>query len=281
MAERMVLQKLLHTELASAIVDDGYDQVGGFVISAGDAVDLRTPEALLHAYGYDQAPEFVDVVRFSVPPLARMKNPEDTGERSWPTYPLGFLHAGLVPVWVLDRTRYPYGAEYWRIRSDGEQKCMSAYAGASRGWRGAKGWRPPSQMVGPRARWRGKEYAADVVGDGVLLTVVGQQGPGDLAEAAAEEIRPDVWTGAVALDDCELFELMVNATARGERVRVLDSGRWGARVLLETDDEERAARFGAELADPAVFEAIVPVDELQDVETFHKMPAPESADSAP
>jgi hypothetical protein len=143
--------------------------------------------------------------------------------------------------------------------------------------RGAKGWRPPTQMVGTRALWRGKEYAADVVGDGVLLTAVGQVDPGDLADASAKEIRPEVWTGAVALEDCELFELMVYATVRGERVRVLDSGRWGARGLLETDEEDRAARLGAELHEPGVFEAIVPVPELQDVETFTREPAPETA----
>lgn len=277
MAERVVLQKLLHTEMAKAIVDDGYDQVGGYVVDAAAAAELRTPEAILHAYGYDQAPEFLDVVRFEVPPLAKLSKPEDSGERSWPTYPLGFLRGdAIVPVWVLERTRFPYGAEYWRIRSDGEQKCLSAYVGCARGWRGAQGWRPPSKFVGPLARWRDQEYFADVVGDGALLTAFGES-PGELAEAEAREIRPEVWAGAVSLDDCELFELLTFATARGERVRVIDSGPWGARVLLQTDDEDRAARFGAEASDQGVFEAIVPVAELEDSEAFTRTLAPDSA----
>lgn len=261
----VVLQKLLTSGLASALVDDGYDQVGGFVISAGDAAELTTPAALLHAYGFDQAPEFVDVVRFPMPLLATATAPVDDGERPWPTYPSGFLRgSSLVPVWWLSRTRYPYGAEYWRIRSDGEQKCLSAYDGASRGWRGARGWRAPSRMVGTRARWRGQEYVADVVGDGALLTALDPAGPGPLVDVAAEEIRPGVWTGAVPLSECDLFELVVSATVRGERVRVLDSGSWGARVLLETDAEDRAARVGADLVEPGVFEAVVPVSELAD-----------------
>jgi hypothetical protein len=274
MTGTVVLQKLLTGALASALVDDGYEQVGGFVISAGDAADLTTPEALLHAYGFDQAPQYVDVVRFPMPALATATRPADHGERSWPTYPSGFLRgSSLVPVWWLSRTRYPHGAEYWRIRSDGEQKCLSAYDGVSRGWRGARAWRAPSPMVGPRARWRDQEYVADVVGDGVLLTTLDESGPGALVDAAAAEIRPGVWTGAVPLSECDVFELVVSATVRGERVRVLDSGSWGARVLLETDEEDRAARVGADLVEPGVFEAVVPVSELTDTDgVTHRQP---------
>jgi hypothetical protein len=48
-SEPMVLQKLLAAPIAAAIVETGYDQVGGFVASASEAATLRTPAALLAA----------------------------------------------------------------------------------------------------------------------------------------------------------------------------------------------------------------------------------------
>ncbi|HEX6150579.1 hypothetical protein [Nocardioides sp.] len=257
---RTVLQKLLTSDLGSAIVEEGYDQVGGYVVDAGAAAGLRTPDALLAAHGFEAGGEYVDVVRFELPPLASLRRPTTEGERPWPTYPSGFLRGdSLVPVWELSRTRYPYGAEYWRIRADGEQRCLSAYQGAARGWRGASGWRAPTPLVGPRARWRGREVPADVVGDGALLTF----GPAD-APAEAEEIRPGVWAAGVPLADCELFETVLTASVDGVSVRVLESDGTTARVLLLSDREEDAARVGAGLAEPGVFEADVAVTRLAD-----------------
>lgn len=256
---RTVLQKLLTSDLGSAIVDDGYDQVGGIVVEAAPAAALRTPAELLAAYGFEAGGEYVDVVRFELPPLASLRRPGQD-DRPWPTYPSGFLRGdALVPVWELSRTRYPYGAEYWRIRADGEQRCLSAYQGAARGWRGAHGWRPSSAVVGPRARWRGQEVPADVVGDGALLTF-----PAATAPADAEEIRPGVWAAAVPLADCELFETVLTATVRETPVRVLESDGTTAHVLLLSDREEDAARVGATLAEPGVYEARVRVTELVD-----------------
>lgn len=260
--DRVVLQKLLTADLGRAVVEGGYDQVGGIVVSAADAVALDTPEKLLSAYGFDGAgQEFVDVVRFEVPPLARLGRPS-ADERSWPTYPTGFLRAPVVvPVWELGRTRYPYGAEYWRIRSDGEQKCLSAYQGAARGWRGAQGWRPWSPLVGPRARWRGAELVADVVGDGVLVSAMGDAGP-----EGWEQIRPGVWSAAVPKEECELFEVVLTGTWRDVPVRVLGSDGTTSQLLLLSDDEEQAAAVGARLVEPGVFEASAPTDELVGVQ---------------
>ena len=89
---RPVLQKLLTHGLGTAIVDDGYDQVGGIVVLAGDAVPLDTPDKLLGAYGFDvTGQEFVDVVRFELPPLAILANPVAPGADRDPLYPTGFL----------------------------------------------------------------------------------------------------------------------------------------------------------------------------------------------
>lgn len=147
MPERLVLQKLLTAPIAAAIVETGSDQVGGFVTAASAVAGLRTPADLLAAYGVDAIPPFVDVVRFEQPRLAGFSVPSGA-ERPWQTFANGFLLGdSLAQVWNLGRTRYSYGAEYWRIRSDVEQKRLSRYEGAARGWTGAQHWRPPSPLV--------------------------------------------------------------------------------------------------------------------------------------
>lgn len=257
---RPVLQKLLTHGLGSAIVDDGYDQVGGIVVLAADAVALDTPDRLLSAYGFEGGQEFVDVVRFELPPLATLSNPAASGAGRTPLYPTGFLTADVVvPVWELSRTRYSFGAEYWRIRSDGEQRCLSSYQGAARGWRGAKGWHPWSPLVGPRARWRGVELVADVVGDSVLLSARGDEGP-----EGWEQVRPETFTAAVPREECELLEVVLTATWQDVPVRVLASGGGHARVLLLIDDAARAEALGATTIEPGVFEATVAAADLAD-----------------
>lgn len=256
---RPVLQKLLTHGLGTAIVEDGYDQVGGVVVLAGDARPLDTPGKLLRAYGFDGEPEFVDVVRFELPPLATLSNPAAPDAGRAPLHPTGFLRAqAVVPVWELSRTRYSFGAEYWRIRSDGQQQCLSAYQGAARGWRGAKGWRPWSPLVGPRARWRGSEFVADVVGDSVLLSM-----RADSAPEGWEQVRPQTWVAAVPAAECELLEVVLTATWQGVPVRVLSSGPAGARVLLLIDDAARAEDLGATVVEPGVFEATAATDDLE------------------
>jgi hypothetical protein len=257
---RPVLQKLLTHGLGTAIVEDGYDQVGGIVVLAQDAAALNTPDLLLSAYGFEGGQEFVDVVRFELPPLATLANPAARDAGRVPLYPTGFLRGHtVVPVWELSRTRYSFGAEYWRIRADGEQKCLSSYQGAARGWRGATGWRPWSPLVGPRARWRGSELVADVVGDSVLLSVRAEAGP-----EGWEQVRPQTWVAAVPATECELFEVVITATWQGIPVRVLSSGPDGARVLLLIDDGARAEALGATAIEPGVYEATVATDDLVD-----------------
>jgi hypothetical protein len=261
--KRPVLQKLLTHGLGTAIVEDGYDQVGGIVVLAADAVALDTPDRLLSAYGFGATgQEFVDVVRFELPPLATLTNPVAPGSDRTALYPTGFLTgSAVVPVWELSRTRYSFGAEYWRIRADGEQRCLSAYQGAARGWRGAKGWHPWSPLVGPRARWRGVDLVADVVGDSVLLSTRGAEGP-----EGWEQVRPETFTAAVPREECVLFETVLTATWQDVPVRVLASGGGKARVLLLTDDAVRAQALGASTVEPGVFEATVATADLIDTQ---------------
>lgn len=257
MPELVVLQKLLNTPLASAIVQYGADQVGGYVSEASALAALRTPAEVLAAHGVNAAPEFVDVVRFERPRLATFTSPT-ADERPWPTFPHGFLRGdSLAPVWSMSRTRYSYGAEYWRLRYDGEQKRLSRYEGAARGWVGAQRWRPPSPIVGTLARWRGGEFFADVVAESVILTSLSDQGP-----AGFELVHPRVWSATVPLADCEVFERVFTAELDGVPVRLLQNAGGRAEVLLLTDDPMAAQRVGAGLVESAVYELEVGASRL-------------------
>jgi len=259
--EQLVLQKLLATPMASAIVENGLDQVGGYVTEASAVVGLRTPAELLAEYGIDAAPDFADVVRFEQPRLATFTKPSDA-ERPWRDFPHGFLLGGsLAPVWRMSRTRFSYGAEYWRIRSDGEQKCLSHYAGAGRGWVGAKRWRPPSPVVGTLARWQGREFFADVLAETVLLTALAENGP-----AGFEQVRPHAWSASVPVSECEVFERVYTAQVDGIPVRILRRAGDTAEVLLLSDDPADAQRVGARLAEAGVFEAVVEAGRLTNVQ---------------
>ena len=261
MPDRLVLQKLLTASLATAIVETCDEQVGGYVADATAAVGLRTPEQLLAAYGVEAAPPFVDVVRFEQPRLATLRAPHDA-PRPWPTFPNGFLLGdSLARVWTMDRTRYSYGAEYWRIRSDGEQKRLSRYEGAARGWANAKQWRAPSAMVGTLARWRGGEFFADVVADGVVLTAITADGP-----AGFEQIYADVWSATVAPGETEVFERVVTARLDGIPVRVVRTSGTTAQVLLLTDDPVAAERVKGGMVEPGVYEVIVDTTRLTDMQ---------------
>ena len=260
MAEHLVLQKLLAGPVSSAIVENGLDQIGGYVTEASAVVGLRTPADLLAAYGVDAAPDFADVVRFEQPRLATFAKPTNA-DPPWRDFPQGFLLGGsLAPVWRMSRTRFSYGAEYWRIRSDGEQKRLSRYEGAARGWVGAKRWRPPSSMVGTLARWQGREFFADVMAETVLLTAIANDGP-----AGFEQVRPQVWSASVPASECEVFERVFTAKVDGVPVRMLRSTGSSAEVLLLTDDPADAQRVGAGLVEAGVFEAVVDARRLTNV----------------
>ena len=271
MPDVLVLQKLLAAPVSNAIVEFGFDQVGGFVTAAAEAVTLRTPAALLAAYGVDAAPEFADVVRFEQPRLATFSTPRDA-PRPWPTFPNGFLLGdSLARVWTMSRTRYSYGAEYWRIRADGEQKRLSRYEGVARGWAGAKQWSPPNAMVGTLARWQAREFFADVVADTVLLTALG-----DTAPAGFEQVHPQVWSGTAALTECEVFERVYTAQVDGLPVRVLRSAGANAEVLLLSDDPADAQRIGAGLVETGVFEAVVDNNRLTNVQGVENQWVPDA-----
>lgn len=260
MPEPLVLQKLLTAPVAAAIVESGADHTGGYVTAASEVSGLRTPSDILAAYGLSATPEFVDVVRFVQPRLATLTSP-GTAERPWQTFPSGFLLGdSLARVWTMSRTRYSPGAEYWRIRYDGEQKCLSNYRGVARGWAGARQWRPPSPIVGTMARWRGNEFFADVGEESVALTMLANEGlPG------FEQVRPGAWSTTIALTECEVFERVFTAALDGVPVRLLRRTGAEAHVLLLSDEPAAAERLGASFIEPGVFEVTVDASLLTDV----------------
>ncbi len=271
MPDRLILQKLLDSALAAAIVETGDDQVGGYVADAMAVANLRTPQQLLAAYGVEGAPQFVDVVRFEQPRLASLQ-PPDGASRPWPTFPNGFLRGdSLARVWSMSRTRYPYGSEYWRLRSDGEQKVLSRYEGVARGWLNAKQWRAPSPMIGTLARWRGNEYVADVVSGTVHLTAITTDGP-----TGFQPVRANVWSASVPLVETEIFERIDIAQLDDVPVRILRTSGRTAELLLLTEDPVSAQRIGAGLVEPGVYEVVVDTGRLSDVRGVEKQLAPEA-----
>ncbi|TDL03768.1 hypothetical protein EUA04_24270 [Mycolicibacterium obuense] len=269
MPNRFILQKLLNSTLATAIVDTGDDQVGGYVADAAAAVNLRTPQQLLAAYGVEGAPQFVDVVRFEQPRLATLSQPSEA-PRPWPTFPNGFLFGdSLSQVWAMSRTRYPYGSEYWRLRSDGEQKMLSRYEGVARGWLNAKQWRPPSPMVGTLARWRGTEFFADVVAETVQLTAVTADGP-----TGFEPVRANVWSMSVPLNETEVFERIFTAELDGVPVRIVRTSGRTAELLLLDDDPGLARTVGAGSIEPGVYEVVVDTGRLTNIRGVENQWAP-------
>ena len=182
--------------------------------------------------------------------------------RSWPTYPYGFLLEGSIPVWRLALTRVPTGTEFWRIRRDGSQQHFSTYGGPALGWEGARGYQPPLQLIGVRARWQGIELPAALSVDrtNVELVHVGSEG----VPPGFDEVRPMVQRRIVPLPECEVvFELEVTAQFRGLPVRVIRSDGTQARVHL-LDPDDTAPALGAVALEPGLWEAVVPVADLTD-----------------
>lgn len=264
-----VLQKALLPWQSEDALKTGTSGVGGIVTLAGEANRMRSAAEIAGAYRWGEertgpGPSFVDVVRFPLDPLMELSRPRDVGAVPWPTYANGFLRSEhLVRAFALARTRYPQRSECWRVHADGRQELVDVYRGAARGWAGAAAYTPPVRMVGPRARWEGVEYAADLLDtETVELVAVGPEAP-----PGFEPARPMTWVRRVAMQECEsVFTVVLEATWHGVRGRVVDRVGDQARLLLAepTPDEVRIA--AAREVEPGFFETTVLVDELTDVE---------------
>lgn len=287
-----VLQKLLMPWLSQAIGDRGHPYVGGPVVRAADVSHLRTPRALVDALdlrasaAFVDDPPFVDVLRFAAEPLMNLVTPLPV-QRPWPTYPMGFLTgpgAGMTPVWTLERTRVPRGAELWRIHADEREELLTVFDGLADGWRGARGYTPPTHLVGPRAVVDGVEYPAELLH--LDATQVEVAHVGDDVPPGFRQVRPSLATRRVGLDEVErLHSVNLRCSWLGMRVRALLPMGAETLVLAEQPTLEEVERSRLGEVEPGIYEGVAPRDELvvgEGVDTelpIHHRPAgPESTD---
>lgn len=274
------MDKVLVPAAAQRVVEQGYDHLAGPVVRAADHAGRSAAERV-RAHGFDgdifpfgTAPQHVDVIRFETNPLMLLTTPTEVGDRTWPTYPLGFLR-DATPVWDLDLTRVPMGAQFVRVAADGSEKVFSEYGGAAWGWQRATGYFPPLHLIGPRAKWRGLDLPASYTVDqeSVELVWIGDDG---LPEAFTPS-RPKVHARVVPVAECdEVFEVVVTATWRGAPVRVLQQVGDEALVVLLDPDADAINRLGATALEPSHFQTTAPRAELTDVHGVVREPQPQA-----
>lgn len=270
------MQKLLWPDQTRRIATAGLDAVFGPVVRLDDAAALRTPVAMLEAYGlgewapYGEDPAFVDVLRFETTPLTTLSAPEPAPAHvPWPTYATGFLPAAgaIVPLWRLTHTRVPTGAEVWRLHATGQREPLVAYAGPAFGWKGVDAYVAPEQFIGPRAVWKDLELPAAFLPDDheqVELVALGPSGP-----EGFEQVRPQVWRRVVPVAACtRVFELLLTCRWRGQPARVLQSVGDRAVLLVEAHDVGWAERArdeeSVDMLEPGIWRAVVAISELED-----------------
>jgi len=261
-----VMEKLLVPAAMQRVVERGYDHLSGPVVRSADHLD-KSPAERVAAYDlggeifpFGPEPDHVDLIRFQTNPLMQLSIPTDTGERPWPTYPLGFLR-DATPVWDLDLTRVPMGAEFVRVGPDGGESVLSTYGGVAWGWQRAQGYTPPLHVIGPRAKWHGLDLPASYTKDqqSVELAWLGD----DEVPDGFEPSRPGVYARTVPVAECEsVFEVVLTARWRDAPVRVLQQAGAETLLVLIDPDVDAINRLGAVALEPTVFHATAPSDEV-------------------
>lgn len=275
-----VLEKLLVPAVSRRVVDQGHDWLTGPVYRPDDLLGL-TPVERVRALGLDgedgpfgEAPDHVDLVRFPTNPLMDLRVPTNAPGHAavpWPTYPTGFLR-NAAPVWILAMTRVPVGARFVRVDLDGREHEFSRFHGAARGWEGAKGYVPPLQLIGPRAKVGDLDLPCSYTADqqSVELVWVGDH---EVPEGFAQ-VRPGVHARVVPVSGCEVFDIALVARWHDRRVRVLQQMGDEALVVVTPDSAVDAEKLGAVEVEPGVLQMTIPVAELTDREGVRSDPAP-------
>lgn len=254
--------------VARAILENGFAHVGGFVADAR-ATPHEGAAATLARWGFEEGAspfgtDAVHVMTFPAHRLMQLTSPTNCPARPWPTYPSGFLAAPpIIPVWWLQRTRTPRGTVLWRVEPDGERIAVARYEGLARGWRGARGYLPPTDFVGMRAEWGGADLPAEFV-DGEtaveLVALAPTRPPG------FEAARPMTWVRTVPLAGlARLFELTLTCRHDEYDWRIIGQRSDVAVLELRDNDPTVARTLGARQVDVGVFESEVRRSELVDV----------------
>ena len=260
-----VMEKLLVPAAMRRVVEDGQDSVAGPVVRATDLAGSGAAERVA-AYGlegelfpFGPDPDSVDVLRFETTPLMVLSTPAQR-ERPWPTYPFGFL-LNAVPVWDLQLTRVSMGARFVRIARDGTERELSSYGGAAWGWQKARGYRPPLEIIGPRATWQGHDLPGSYTEDqeSIELVWVGETGAPEGFAAS----RPHVQSRVVPLSTCDsVFEVVITGRWRDAPVRVLEQAGGSSNLLLLDPDVDAVNRLRATAHEPDQFYTSAPTDEV-------------------
>ncbi|WP_188668785.1 hypothetical protein [Tersicoccus solisilvae] len=231
----VVLQKVLYPALRDEFLSGRLQRIGGFVLRAQDAVAAQTPAQLHEAFAlgypgspYDPNAPFVDVIRFQPPrgPVihdaispAVVDHPPYTGTgfAPWPDH--------VAPVYLLDETPLPAGAEMWRVSADGSEDLVAVHPDVATGWLQVAGGEPvprvpilPSTLAW-HAIWQGQDFVADVTRDGIVLLAAEQLD-------GFEATRGPAWRRVVPAEEVtDVFRMRLECRYRGLPCLVTDSGQ--------------------------------------------------------
>lgn len=276
---------------------EGFESVAGFVVRAADIAWAKTPAQLVEALGLtfpgspiDPAAPFVDVLKFESNGLLSLVDAlggptaEAAARAGGPfVEPAPFTGTGFaavaehfVPVWWLEPTRIPAGAQLWRVQAGGQADVLAVYPHVGIGWQVAPGLdvgavrRPlPSALQGVFATYQGERVIADVLPDGsvVVCSPVPRAGFENKSERG-------LWWSVV--EGVEVTGLRVRAKWRGLPFDVIERSQTaqGVTALLVYAGKNYLVAEAAGLAktDQGLYEAVVAWDELTDIEGMEITP---------
>jgi hypothetical protein len=272
---------------------DGDDLLCGFVVRAADVSWATSPAELFaaHALGFPGSPfspqsTAIDVLRFAATPFTRLVSAtggttaegEPFGEGFVEPLPFtgtGFVATGgdhVVPLWWLEPSRVPAGAELWRIHADGADELIATYANVASGWQPAGAARfGPSDLVGVFAEWNGHPVFADILPNGRAVVASSTEVDG------LRRTERGLWGGAIDPSEvAALHALRVTASWRGLPFQLVR--RWSAgeallgRLVYLGRDARAAESAGLQKMDAGVYEATAPISELVDLQAAELVP---------
>lgn len=273
---------------------DGDDLLCGFVVRAADVAWATTPAQLFDAHGlgfpgspFSAQSTAIDVLRFPTTPFTQLVNATggiaEDGASMGEGFvdPLPFTGTGfvateekhLVPLWWLEPTRVPSGAELWRIHADGSEELVSTYANVASGWQPSGPLKfAPSDLFGVFAQWRGTPVLADLLPNGKAVIA-------SLTEIDGLRLTDrGVWASVVEPSELEsVHALRVAASWRGLQFQLVrrwesDDGTLGRLVYLGRDARVAEAA-GLQKMGAGVYEATALLSELMDLEAVQLVAA--------
>jgi len=294
MNSRVVLQKAVLPARAHGWLTLGDDLLAGFVVNAADVAWANSPAKIHDAMGlgfpgspFSPTDSFVDVLRFEnatfMNPISAVGKTETSPQGFVDRPPFtgtGFVRAeskrAVIPLWWLEPTRVPQGAELWRIHSDERQELIAVYPHVALGWQPVTqegqpapkpfgNQLPPSDSVGTFIRWPDGLLAAQKLSNGrVVCGDVDQREGLNLSESGR-------WITSFEPEDApEVFGLKVTATWRGLPFQVVrrlpdPSGQASARLVYTGRNADEAEAAGLQKTDAAVYEVTAPWQELENL----------------